>query len=138
MLLLITLIAFVLLGWNIRDHVVISALRAEIRAHALTGRSDDEDVLAMLEAHAATSELAARLLAAGRGGSDRTLPEAESPHCEDDARRDEQWESVWQQYGLETTDDGRAMAVKRYLDAKIEFTEQQKTALLAQDRKSVV
>lgn len=130
MLLLVTLVAFALLGWNIRDQFVISALRAENRTHALTGRSDDEDVLAMLEAHAATSELAARLLAAGRAESSRSLPEPESPRCEDDAWCGEQWESVWEQYRLETTDNGRVTALRRYLDAKVEFTEQQKTALL--------
>lgn len=122
---------FVFAALLARERITVARLRAATRTHALAGRSDDEDMLAMLEAHATTSELASRLLVAARIAPDKLLPKS-TPISDVESAHATQWEFVWRQYDFETTDVGRAVAVEQYLEAGIEFTDQQKTLLLEQ------
>lgn len=129
----VVILVALLVGTMIRHRVVVAQLRAEARVATLVARDDDDDVLAMLEAQASTSALAARLLAQARGESPAGLLTAGAcPAAAGLAEREEQWALIWRQYEIEKTDAGCVQAVNRYLEAGIEFSDYEKTQLLSQ------
>lgn len=115
-----------LVGLNLRTAILLRRSRMENEVRSLDGKNDDEDVLALLEAHAATSALAARLLPAARDESSK-VPLLTSGEKQE---RPRQWEFIWEQFGLEITDEARLQAITCYAQTGIDFSDYEKTQFL--------
>lgn len=128
-------IALALAGLDIKNYFVIQQLRGELAAHTgtkLLARTDDDDVVALLEAQAQTSALASRLLEVARSEPCKLLPTPAFQHNPDvDTPHEERWRLLWQQYEVETTDSARALFIRRVV-GNARFTEYEKTQLLEQ------
>lgn len=122
MTILAALLGIVLMSMCSNLIVVNRRLRAQIHSNTIAARTDDEDIVAYLEASADASPLARKLLNASKSEGALTQTPEWKHSTSTDTPPEVHWKLFLDDLKLEQSDDARLECVKAWIDGGNKFT----------------